>query len=146
MSLYCTHLIDNNIQSSTIKSYISGIKTKLKADGYHWDDQKVWFAALTRACKLKNDIVYDRFPIKKTLLENILMEVQRYNFDVIDCINQYNRLMYTSAFSTAYYGLMRVGEYTSSMHVLKARDVHLADDNLKYMLILHTSKTHGLNN
>ena len=77
-SLYCTHLISNGeIQSSTIKSYVSAIKTKLKLDGYKWDEELVYFNALTRGCKMKNDILISRLPILNPLLQCILFEVER---------------------------------------------------------------------
>ena len=143
VSLYITHLLESNFKSATLKSYISGIKAKLKADGYVWRDELIWFNALTKACKLKNDVVKIRFPICNAMLDGILFEVQRHDFNVVDWINQYMRIMYTSAFTVAYHGLMRVGEYAKSIHVLKVKDVHLERRKDKYLLVLHSSKTHG---
>ena len=37
---------------------------------------------------------------------------------------------------------MRVGELTESPHVLKARNVHIATNKDKLLLILYSSKTH----
>ena len=42
-----------------------------------------------------------------------------------------------------YYGLMRVGELTLSPHTVKAKDVHLARNKEKLLIMLYTSKTHG---
>ena len=71
-ALYCTYLIEQGTQSSTVKSYVSAIKTTLKYDRYIWDQNGVLLEALIKACKLKNDRVMYRFPIKVGLLEVLL--------------------------------------------------------------------------
>ena len=38
---------------------------------------------------------------------------------------------------------MRVGELTCSDHTLKARNIHIALNKQKIMVVLYTSKTHG---
>ena len=70
-------LINEGRQSSTLKSYISAIKSKLNGDGYKWNEDLVLFSALTKACKLKNDTVLNRFPISIGLLEILLFELDR---------------------------------------------------------------------
>ena len=52
--------------------------------------------------------------------------------------------MYQAVFSLAYYGMMRVGELTYSQHCLKAGDLHVAHNKNKILVVLYTSKTHGL--
>ena len=61
-------------------------------------------------------------------------------------IKLYLAAMYSTALILAYYGLLRVSEiaYTPSKHMIKAKDVHSANDKEKILLILYTSKTHGL--
>ena len=55
-ALYCAYLVEvDKLQSSMIKSYISAIKAVLKNDGYNWNDSKVCFSAIVRACELQND-------------------------------------------------------------------------------------------
>ena len=78
-----------------------------------------------------------RLPISKYLLQHILFEVERL-FNTVFTI-----LLYQTAFLLAYYGLLRVGEITSSQHVIKAIDIHASDNKNKIMMILHSSKTHG---
>ena len=144
-SIYCTYLVEvKGVQSSTLKSYLSAIKTTLKADGYKWNEDLIWFHALTKACQLQNDHVTNRFPIKQKFLECILFEVWRYFTQKGSVVDLYNRTMYTSAFANAYYGMLRIGEITESEHVLKAVDVHTAKKNgsTKLKLILRSSKTH----
>ena len=52
-------------------------------------------------------------------------------------------LLYQTFFSTAYFGLFRVGELASSPHVVKSHDVYVGKNKKKMRFILRTSKTHG---
>ena len=74
--LFVGYLIESGIQSSTIKSYVSAIKRTLLNDNYDWKDQVVQLNSLTRACKLKNDVLYTHLPIHCSLLEHILFEIK----------------------------------------------------------------------
>ena len=42
----------------------------------------------------------------------------------------------------SYYGLFRIGELTKGTHPILAKDVHIATNKKKLLLILHTSKAH----
>ena len=137
-TLYCAYLVENKRQSSTVKSYVSAIKSVLVTDGYNWDDRKVLLGAITRACCLKNDIVKTRLPICGKLLELILFELSR-----IFRGQPYLYHMYRALFAISYYGLMRIGELTRSQHVIWASSVHLALNKRKLLLVLYSSKTHG---
>ena len=129
------------MQSNTVRSYVSAIKKTLIDDGYCWQDEKVLLSSLTRACRLINDRVKTRLPIQCGLLELILFEIQK----VFTSANQlYLEILYKALFALGYYGLMRVGELTESVHVVKAKDVHLATNKNKLLVVLYTSKTHGL--
>ena len=137
--MFIGFLIDKNRQSSTIKSYISAIRAVLQDDGVILDENKFLITSLTRACKLKNDRVHTRLPIQKGLLHVLLAQVE------IELGKQpYLKTLYQTIFSTAYYGLLRVGELTSGNHPILARDVHIGSNKKKILFILRTSKTHGL--
>ena len=137
-TLFIGYLTDRGMQSATVKSYVSVIKRTLIDDKYKWQDSQVLVSSLTRACRLVNDKVKQRLPIKCGLLELILFKVERI------CSTQwYLECMYKALFTISYYGLMRVGEVTASTHVLKASNVHLARNKEKILLILYTSKTHN---
>ena len=141
-TLFIGYKIDNDgLQSSSVRSYVSAIKRILMDDGYPWDDQKILLGSLTKACKLVNDRVMTRLPIHCNLLELILFKVKRiFNKD-----NQvYLQVMYCTLFTVAYYGLFRICELTktASNHAVKAKDVHLAGNKNKLLLVLYTSKTH----
>ena len=95
--------------------------------------------SLTRACKLKNDLVKIRLPIQIGLLELVLFETKRSFSE-----QPYLKYMYSSAFLIQYYGLFRIGEITQSPHTIKAKDVHKCENKNKLLFVLYTSKTHGL--
>ena len=139
VALFCAYLIEDGAQSQTVKSYVSGIKAVLKEDGYDWNENKILISSLTRACKVQNDKVKCRFPIKKGLLELILFEIKRVLPGQI-----YLQILYRAIFSIGYYGLMRIGELTESSHTLKACNIHVGLNKDKIMLVLRSSKTHGL--
>ena len=136
--LFIAHLTDQGLQSSTIKSYISAIKCVLKDDDYEWDENQSLLSTLTRACKMVNDRVHIRRPIRRPLLEVILFEVGRlYNGQ------PYLVIMYRALFALLYYGLFRIGELTKGDHPVKAADVHVAKNKQKMLFVLRSSKTHG---
>ena len=104
-SLFIAHMVNEGLQSTTIKCYVSAIKKTLVLDGYDWNDNRVLLGTLTRACKLVNDTIKTRLPIHCSLLELILFEFQR------DYASQpYLHILYKAIFMLGYYGLMRAGE------------------------------------
>ena len=141
IQLFIGYKIDQGMQSSTVKTYISAIKKTLIDDGYHRDDQKVILGSLTKACKLVNEKVFTRLPIQCGLLEMILFELQRI---FRDSGQHYIQHLYKAMFALSYYGMMRISEIAKSDHVLKARNVHAAANKEKLKIILYTLKTHGI--
>ena len=140
-TLYKAYLIDNGKQLASIKTYVSAIKKLLVMDGYQWKYDEVLLNSLTKACRLINDRVKSRLPIQCGFLEMILFEVERY-FNT--SAQYYLECLYQAIFIISYYGLMRIGEVTESPHVVRAKNVHLAVNKDKILLVLYTSKTHGL--
>ena len=136
--LFVAHLIDiKKFQSSSVKSYISAIKRTLIDDNYLWCDNKVMLNSLTCACKISNDRVTTKLPIHCGLLEVMLFDLERMYGS-----QPYLETLFKSIFALGYYGLMQIGELTMGPHVLKAKNVHLALNKEKLLLILYTSKTH----
>ena len=140
-SLFIANLVDNGYQSSTVRSYVSGIKNMLIGDGYQWNDNLILISALTRACRLINDHVTTRLPIHCGLLELILFEIQRY---FTQRKQPYLECLYKAMFALGYYGLLRISELAVSEHVLKAAHIHLAINKDKLLLVLYSSKMHGV--
>ena len=54
----------------------------------------------------------------------------------------YLEILFKTMFAISYYGLMRIGEVTASPHILKAKNVHIATNKDKLLLVLYSSKTH----
>ena len=77
-ALFRAYLVDGEVQSSTLKSYFSAIKHVLKQDGYPWNDKIALLDSLVRSCKLENDRLKIRLPIKKKLLELLMFEICRF--------------------------------------------------------------------
>ena len=139
--MFCAYLIKfKGLQSSTIKSYVSAIKSKLLADNYIWSNEKIKLATLTSFCSRKNDRYKTRLLISYKLLQHILFETYRM------MTSPFTILLYQTAFSLAYYGLMRIGELAISEHVIKAKDIHKANNKNKILIVLYSSKTHNKRN
>ena len=98
--------------------------------GYKWNNDRILLSSLTKACKIKNDILKLRMPIHKNLLEMILFEIQRL---FRRKKQPFLEVMYKALFILGYYSLMRIGELTSSPHVVKAKDVHMAKNKQKLL-------------
>ena len=142
LTLFVGHLINCNRKSSTIRSYISAIKAVLTNGRIKFKLDESLLAALTQACKLKNDRVQTRLPITKDIMHSLLDKVE----ESFKTPQPYLTSLYRAMISVAYYGLFRIGEITSSPHVVKAADVKIGTNKDKLMFTLHTSKTHGLGN
>ena len=138
VALYCAFLVDKGAQSATIKTYISGIKKILEIDGYVWDNEKVAFSSLTRACRLVNDRVKSRLPIQRSLLEMLLIETIKFFHKQL-----YLQLLYKCLLTVGYFGLMCIGELATGTHPVKARDIYVSKPKQKCKIYLYTSKTHG---
>ena len=144
VALFCAHLVEQGLKSTTVKSYVSAIKNVLRNDGYEWNDNLLLLSMITKACRLINDRVYIRCPITKGLLEILLFEVERIFLD-----QQYLEILFKTMFILAYYGLLRVGEIASQKgefcldHAVKTPDVHVGQNKQKILIILYSSKTHG---
>ena len=103
------------------------------------NENKFLLAALTRACKLKNDRVRTKLPIQKDLLRMILSATQTY-FENKQQI--YLSVTYQALFSTSYFGLFRIGELTTGDHPVRVADVQIGENKNKMLFILRTCNTH----
>ena len=141
LTLFVGYLIQNNKQSSTVKCYVSAIKAVLKEDNIKISEDQYLLSSLIRACRLQNDQIKMRLPIRKGFLGIVLRQTESH----FDSWNQpYLRILYCTLFSTMYFGLLQVSEVTTS-HPVLARDVHVGSNKKKFLLILRTSKTHWKN-
>ena len=144
-AMFCAYLVDRGIKSTTLRSYVSAIKNVLRTDGYEWNDGLLLLDTITKAYRIINDRVYVRMPIQKGLLEQILFEVGRIFKDY-----EYHELLFKAIFLMSYYGFLRMCEVAAEKgefhlnHALKVKDIHVRQNKPKIMLMLYTSKTHGL--
>ena len=138
LPLYIAYLIENRRRSATICSYVLAIRAILKENDIIMNKNQFLIASLTCACKLQNDQLKVRLPIRKSLLQVLMNKTKDY-FNSRQ--QPYLACLYSTIFSTAYYGLFRVGEIAMSQHVIKAVDVHIADNKRKLLFILRSSKT-----
>ena len=138
--LFAAFLIDNELQSSTVKSYLSALRSVLTEDGYKLKEDLFLVSSLTGVCKLKNDTLTVRLPIHKELLRVLLNETCKY---FLDKGQKYLEVFYSAILISAYYGMLCIGEVTKSPHVLLAKNVHIGVNKNKIMFVLTTSKTHG---
>ena len=139
--LFVTYLIENNKQSQTVKSYISAIKGILAEIKMKINQDQFLLSALTRACKFKNDKASMQMPIRRGMLRVLLAKTDKYYGKQLN--QQYLKTLYLALFSTAYFGLFRVGELTSGEHPIKANNVFVGTNKRKMLFILRSSKTHG---
>ena len=95
--------------------------------------------SLTNACRMINDKVRNRLPIYCSFLEMIMFETERIFSGQV-----YLEYLYKAIFLLSYYRMMRIGEVTDNQHVFKAKNVHAATNKDKLLLVLYSSKTHGL--
>ena len=139
---YCTYLIKvDKLKSSTIRSYISGIKDKLRGDGYSWNDNLILFKSLVSTCKEANDNLKNRLPIQQGLFRMINFELNRAFSKETDRI--FLIVLYRAIFMFLYHGLMRIGEVVKGDHVVLAKNVHQASNKTQILIVLYSSKTHG---
>ena len=138
--LFVSYLVNNEYKSTTVRSYVSAVKAVLKNDGVEINENRYLLGALTKACRIKNDQMRTRLPIRKKLLEVLLTATDNY---FMEKGQPYLAILYKALFSTAYYGLFRVGELTQSKHVLTVKDVHIGENKKKLCFVLRSSKTHN---
>ena len=105
LTLYVAFLVDQQKKASTIKSYISAVKSVLLDDRIVLNQNKYFLTALTHACKFKNNSVHTRLPIQNGILKILIKTMRTKMFDG----QPYLRRLHVALISTAYFGLFRVG-------------------------------------
>ena len=138
-SLFAAFLVHHGTQSTTLRSYISAIKTVLKSDRYPWRDDKILLGTIARACRLENDCIRTKLPIHFALFEMLMFQLNRH----LGANQRYLCTMYQALFCLGYYSLMCIGELTESLHALRAANIHVGCNKNKILLFLYSSKTHN---
>ena len=135
LTLFVGYLVHSKKQSSMVRSYISAIRTVLSDEGISLNEDKYLISSLTKACRLVNDQMTTRLLIQKTLLGVIIHQIHSH---YLEKGQEYLSAMYCALFSTAYYGLFRVGELTTGTHPVLACNVQIAKNKRKMLFILRT--------
>ena len=142
--LFVGYLIDNDLKSATVKSYLSTIRAVLWENNITLNEDLFLLSSLTRACKLKNDQVITRLPIHKDLPHLLIRETSKHFGRKLN--QPYIETLYKAIFMAAYYGLLRIGEVTQGPHVLLVKNVHVGVNKKKLLFILESSKMHNKGN
>lgn len=116
--VYIAHLVDNKKSVKTVKSYLSAIRQILKSDGVELHEDKDLLSSLLTTCKLRNKSLYIRMPIRFKLLKAILDHTDK-TFRANGQI--YLATLLKAMFSTAYFGMLRVGEMVHGSHQIKEK-------------------------
>ena len=133
--LFIGNALDEEKESTTLKTYASAIRSVLREDGIELDPNIYALTALTQACKLKNYRVKTRLPIGKNLLRMLLDQ-----FEIMFQYQSYLEALYKAILVIGYYGLFRIGELVFSPHSIKAVDVHSIKNKKIIQIVLRTSK------
>ena len=138
VNLFMGFMIANRKQSSTVRTYISAIKSVLLENDIELNEDRFLLNSPIRACKITDDSIQTRIPIEKDLLHLLIASVKRTFGD-----QSYLSKLYSAMLLTAYFGLFRIGEITASPYTITARDVHIGINKNKLLFVLRSSKTHG---
>lgn len=139
MVLFASFLADIGNSSATVSSYMSAIRYVLRHDGIEVSNTSCRLSLIIRACKLHNDVVTVRRPIRLGLLNLILGQVNKI---YLGNSQPYLAALYHAIFVSAYYGLMRISELVGK-HAVMTGDMHLSKNQRKAKLkyVLRSSKT-----
>lgn len=139
--LFIAHCCNNGLAASSVSTYISGIGHSHKIRGL--SDTTTSFLvtkSLEGLRRIQGGQVKDlRAPITLPLLNRLLASLKYV------CTNKYEQVLFNAAFSIAFFGLLRVGEFTapnakySGHRLLLLSDVHISNNIMH--LCIRWSKT-----
>lgn len=139
--VFIAHLVNNKKPINTVKSYLSAIRQILKSDGIELQEDKELLSSLLTTCKMRNKSLFIRMPVRFKLLKAIIDHTEIL---LNEEGQSYLGSLLKAMFSTAYFGLLRIGEMTQSEHQLRVADIFSAKNKNKTTLLLRSSKTHSL--
>ncbi|XP_063967563.1 uncharacterized protein LOC135157047 [Lytechinus pictus] len=138
---FIAYLSWNGYAGATISTYISGLAFTMQTLG--WPDVTDAFVIrrLVDGCRRKNARRDTRCPITLPILKSILNSLTHV------CVNTYDLALFRAAFLIAFFGFLRVGEFTSrSRHEpvpLSEKDVIIQGmgNQAKLRIVIARSKT-----
>ena len=135
--LFTGFLVDSKLKSTMVRSYISAIRCVFADLGEKLEENMFLMKSLTRACRVKNDHIVRRLPISTAVLKLLLDGLTKMFGS-----QPYLEKLYSALFSSAFYGLLQIGEVAQSPHVILVKNVHVGQNKDKILFILESSKTH----
>ena len=134
LTLFVGYLASQQKKSTTIRSYISAIKAVLTRHKMEFNEDRVLLNALTKACKVQHDVIHTKLPFRCNLLHLLFKAIED-----MYAAQPYLECLYKAMLSTAYYGLLRISEYTQTDagHAVKVGNVQIGVNKDKFMLILN---------
>ena len=119
-----TRLSHAQTSASTVATYISGLSHIHKLNGFDDPTKSFFVSKILQGFKRKNPGSKDlRMPVSSALLKQLINSLPHV------CKFSFEASMFASAFSLAFFAMLRVGEFAtdkkcdSGMHVVRLRDV-----------------------
>lgn len=146
---YIAHLSHAKTSASTVATYISGLSHVHKLNGFDDPTKSFFVSKILEGFKRKNPGSKDlRMPVSSALLKQLINSLPHV------CTSSYEASMFASAFSLAFFAMLRVGEFAadkkcdSGRHVVRLRDVIQKRTNLNEELHIkiRSSKTDQVSN
>jgi len=118
---FVSHLYKSGFSYSTVNCYLSGISFFHKLNG--WEDYTHCFVIRKMAdgAKRSNSKADTRLPITRQLLEKIIRILPSL------CNSHYELKLFTAAFSLAFHGLFRIGEFAAGNKNISDHSVQLCN-------------------
>ena len=108
LALFISYMSCYRYAASTIATYVSGISFCLRNRGMGDITQVFPIRHLVEGCRRLHVSEDVRCPITLSILKRLLTALPRV------CINSYDCKMFTAAFLIAFFGFLRIGEFTTS--------------------------------
>lgn len=103
---FVAYLSAKGLSYATVRSYLAGLSYFTKIQGFQDPTDQFLVSKLLQGLKRTNHIHDSRLPITKHLLQRIITILPSV------CKENYESSLFSSAFSIAFYGLLRVSELT----------------------------------
>ena len=124
---------------ATVRSYLAGVSYYTKLQGHQDPTNQFLVCKLLQGLKRMKHTKDTRLPITKQLLQDIISILPRV------CFNNYETMLYSAAFSIAFYGLLRVSEVVvtgkTSDRVLMIENLYIDHNDLSLYIGVIFSKT-----
>ncbi len=133
--LFFTRLSEQGRASSTIRTYIAGVKSRLKIKNVYLNENHYLLKLMYKGAA-KTDSIRLRLPVTKEMLGPLLRRVD------LALRDEFEQLLFRTVIATAYHGAFRIGELVGSEHAVKDGNVVGSKTSDKVRVLLHSSKTH----